>query len=602
MTRDYVVTTIAGSAGHPGTIDGTGTAARFSWNSGIDTDSQGNIYTVDAQAHTVRKITPAGVVTTLAGLANSAGSTDGAGSDARFSEPWGLTVAPDDNVYVCELGNNDIRKITPSGVVTTLAGLAGSPGFVDGAGSAARFSQPYGVASDFKGNIFVADYANRRIRKVTPAGVVTTVAGTGATGWTDGLGSVATFAAPSGLEFRRDGKAYVLDKDRVRLMSGAAAPLPDTHTWTGLGMDGKWSTPANWSTDAAPESGDSLIFSGATGLATVNDIDGLSIKDVTFSSSGFDVSGQPVTLSGTISCAAGSATTWGPDTTLGGDVAISMPGGWLTVTGDVSLGSTAHTLTVTTAGQVQFDGAVSGGAAGGTAIAKQGSGVLKLMNDGSWAGGSVGAGRHGALLRPAGARRRAGRARLDRGRRRHQLAGGRRRRHHLGQRVQRRRDDPSQLREDHAERRVSGVRRDGVSLRRGHRDGRAPRRLDGVRHAARDRDARGPRAGRRLRLAPDAGNVRPRDRASDDQHDRPALRRVRGRRCGRRRRRGERLGRDPGHGRRRRHLRGLAVRQGGHLAALVKRFHRGGRRALRPHAVLPLAHRLGERRRERILG
>ncbi len=386
MTRDYVVTTIAGLAGNPGTADGTGTAARFRWNSGIDTDSHGNIYTVDAQAHTVRKITPAGVVTTLAGLANSAGSTDGTGSGARFSEPWGLTVAPDDNVYVCELGNNDVRKITPAGVVTTLAGLAGSPGFADGTGSAARFSQPYGVASDFQGNVFVADYANRRIRKVTPAGVVTTVAGTGSIGYTDGLGSVATFTAPSGLEFRRDGKAYVLDKDRVRLMSGAAEPLPDTQTWTGLGLDGMWSTPANWSTNTAPQSGDSLVFSGATGLAAVNDISGLSIKDVTFASSGFAVSGQPVTLTGALSCAAGSSTTWGLDTTLGGDVAMSMPSGWLTVTGDISLGSTAHTLTVTTTGQVQFDGAVSGGAAGGTGIAKQGTGALKLMNHGSWAG------------------------------------------------------------------------------------------------------------------------------------------------------------------------------------------------------------------------
>src|SRR5438105_3678542 len=117
----YTFTTLAGAVSI-GSADGTGSAARFSQPSGVATDSSGNVYVADSYNHTIRKITPAGVVTTLAGLAGSRGSADGTGSAARFYYPWGMATDSSGNVYVADSFNSTIRKITPAGVVTTLAG------------------------------------------------------------------------------------------------------------------------------------------------------------------------------------------------------------------------------------------------------------------------------------------------------------------------------------------------------------------------------------------------------------------------------------------------------------------------------------------------
>src|SRR6516162_64795 len=155
----YTFTTLAGAASI-GSADGTGSGARFFYPHGVATDSSGNVYVADAGNNTIRKITPAGVVTTLAGLAGSSGSADGTGSAARFFQPQGVATDSLGNVYVADTPNNTIRKITPAGVVTTLAGLAGSHGTNDGTGSAARFYNPWGVATDASGNVYVADYRN----------------------------------------------------------------------------------------------------------------------------------------------------------------------------------------------------------------------------------------------------------------------------------------------------------------------------------------------------------------------------------------------------------------------------------------------------------
>src|SRR5205823_1742409 len=140
--------------------------------SGLTVDSTGNVYVADTYNHTIRKITPTGMVNTLAGLAGHSGSANGTGSTARFYEPFGVAVDSTGNVYVADTDNLTIRKITPAGVVSTLAGLRGNWGSADGTGSTARFYEPFGVAVDSAGNIFVADTANRTIRKITPAGVV----------------------------------------------------------------------------------------------------------------------------------------------------------------------------------------------------------------------------------------------------------------------------------------------------------------------------------------------------------------------------------------------------------------------------------------------
>src|SRR5207237_381812 len=143
--------------------------ARFYYPEGVATDSSGNVYVADAYNNTIRKITPAGVVTTLAGLAGSTGSADGTGSAARFSAPWGVATDSSGNVYVADTYNHTIRKITPAGVVTTLAGLARTLGRHDGPPISARFYYPEGVATDSSGNVYVADQGNSTIRKITPA-------------------------------------------------------------------------------------------------------------------------------------------------------------------------------------------------------------------------------------------------------------------------------------------------------------------------------------------------------------------------------------------------------------------------------------------------
>jgi sugar lactone lactonase YvrE len=177
-TTPYTITTLAGVP--IGSADGTGSAARFNYPDGVASDSSGNLYVADTGNNTIRKITPAGVVTTLAGTPGIIGSADGTGSHAQFNGPWSVAVDGSGNVYVADTGNNTIRKITSAGVVTTLAGTAGVTGSADGTGGAASFSAPSGVAADSSGNVYVADTNNFTIRKITPAGVVSTLAGTGA--------------------------------------------------------------------------------------------------------------------------------------------------------------------------------------------------------------------------------------------------------------------------------------------------------------------------------------------------------------------------------------------------------------------------------------
>src|SRR5205807_775838 len=144
---------------------------------GVAVDSAGNVYVADGGNTTIRKITPSRVVSTFAGLAGSNGSTDATGSDARFNNPAGVAVDSAGNVYVADTGNHTIRKITASGVVSSFAALAGSNGSTDGTGTARRSSDLYGVAVDSAGNVYVADTGNHTIRRITPSRVVSTLAG-----------------------------------------------------------------------------------------------------------------------------------------------------------------------------------------------------------------------------------------------------------------------------------------------------------------------------------------------------------------------------------------------------------------------------------------
>jgi NHL repeat len=214
ITPAGAVTTFAGNAGETGSTDATGTSARFSSATNVAVDSAGMIYVADKFNHTIRKITPAGVVTTLAGLAGASGSTDATGSAARFNQPEGVAVDAAGTVYVADRENHTIRKVTPAGVVTTLAGLAASSGSANGTGSAARFFWPTGVAVNSAGTIYVADSANNTIRRITPAGEVTTLAGlAGATGFSDGVGNSARFSLLTGVAVDSAGMIFVADRN-----------------------------------------------------------------------------------------------------------------------------------------------------------------------------------------------------------------------------------------------------------------------------------------------------------------------------------------------------------------------------------------------------
>jgi sugar lactone lactonase YvrE len=229
ITPDGVVSTFAGLAGSPGSTDGTGSTARFYYPMGIALDNAGNVYVADFGNSTIRKITSAGVVSTIAGLAGNTGSADGAGSTARFSGPDGVAVDSAGNVFVADWANDTIRKITPAGVVSTIAGLAGSSGSVDGLGNAARFNGPSSVATNSSGNIYVADFYNDTIRKITPDGTVITLAGAaGVAGSTDGTGNSARFYGPEGVSVDNAGNVYVADYDNHTIRKITSAGVVST--------------------------------------------------------------------------------------------------------------------------------------------------------------------------------------------------------------------------------------------------------------------------------------------------------------------------------------------------------------------------------------
>lgn len=203
------VSTLAG--GTSGFADGTGTAAKFYSPTSVAADSMGNVYVSDVGNQRIRKITPAGVVTTLAGT-NAAGFADGTGARALFYNPAQLAVDKQGNIYVADIANSAIRKVTQAGVVTTVAGN-GTHGSTDGPAASALFYYPSGVAVDKNGNIYVADTYNNTIRMISTSGMVSTLAGNAGVfqGYKDGDASVALFNKPAAIIVGTDGSLYVAD-------------------------------------------------------------------------------------------------------------------------------------------------------------------------------------------------------------------------------------------------------------------------------------------------------------------------------------------------------------------------------------------------------
>jgi sugar lactone lactonase YvrE len=263
----YAFTNFVGDPNFSGSADGTNNAARFDSPVGISVDSEGNLFVSDNGNHTLRKITPARVVTTLAGLAGTSGANDGAGGSARFYNPAGTAVDTNGLVYVADQNNNTIRAITPGGVVTTIAGTAGQSGIdlndtnnwyrylnmpagvavgggdcyivdtdismvarvkppypdiflvvgytegsADGTGPQAQFRWPEGIAFN-NGVLYIADTGNQIIRRISPDRVVTTVAGSpGLYGSSDGAGSSARFDLPAAVTADANGNLFVADR------------------------------------------------------------------------------------------------------------------------------------------------------------------------------------------------------------------------------------------------------------------------------------------------------------------------------------------------------------------------------------------------------
>ena len=242
------VSNFAGISG-VGRVDGSGAAAGFDNPGGLAKDSMGNVYVADTSNHAIRKITPNGVVSLFAGQVGLSGSQEGPGtSSARFNSPSGLAIDSTDNLYVADSGNHTIRKITPAGVVSTLAGLALTPEYVDGAivagVSTARFNTPISLTTDSANNVYVVDRSNHAIRKITPDGSVSTFAGTftipvasrvGTIGHTDGKGTtVASFNYPWGIAIDSVGNLYVTDNGNNTIRK--ITPAGDVSTIAGKAL------------------------------------------------------------------------------------------------------------------------------------------------------------------------------------------------------------------------------------------------------------------------------------------------------------------------------------------------------------------------------
>jgi sugar lactone lactonase YvrE len=260
-----------------GSIDGTGSTARFSGAEGIASDGHGNLFVAENAGSTIRKVTAQGVVTTLAGAAGQAGDIDGTGNTARFNGPTRLAVDSNGNVYVTDTGNSTIRKISPAGAVLTIAGQGGTCGALDGSGTAAQFCNPKGIALDPSGNLWVADTKNNTIRKIDQAGHVTTVAGkAGVCGSADGPAAGAMFCGPGDITVDRWNNVYVADtgnstirmidpKGNVTTLGGAAGVCSSADGATGTS---RYCSPGGIAVDSKDN-----LYVADTGNSTIRRID-----------------------------------------------------------------------------------------------------------------------------------------------------------------------------------------------------------------------------------------------------------------------------------------------------------------------------------------
>jgi sugar lactone lactonase YvrE len=221
ITPDGIVSVLAGKDMELGFADGTTGEARLNRPHGVTVDENLNVFVTDMKNCTVRKIDPSGKVKTIAGIPGVTGHADGKASEATFNQPEAIAVNSKGYLYIADTYNFTIREISPEGIVKTVAGKAGEAGNADGKGSQSRFNMPLGIATDGADNIYIADAnydgatnGNCTIRKISPAGEVTTIAGlAGITGYADGIGKLARFNKPVGITVTKDGVIYVADTE-----------------------------------------------------------------------------------------------------------------------------------------------------------------------------------------------------------------------------------------------------------------------------------------------------------------------------------------------------------------------------------------------------
>lgn len=215
VTPAGCVSTFAGNGSYSPFADGTGTAANFYYPHGLTFDQSGNLFVTDTDHGCIRKITPAGVVTTAIAAHYGPPIIDGYVTFASYGTPRGILVDADNNIYFGDSGNHLIRKFTPSLFMSTVAGIIvnyqSTSGYRDGWAGQALFNQPFALAWDQQGNIYISDRLNHAIRKLTPSGYVSTLAGNGVAGYADGTGTQAAFREPDGIAVDQFGTLYVAD-------------------------------------------------------------------------------------------------------------------------------------------------------------------------------------------------------------------------------------------------------------------------------------------------------------------------------------------------------------------------------------------------------